>query len=325
GGGRAVAWLVAAMLLLGHVLARISKPAKINWLMSLVPDGRRGVFSANKEIVSLLIGMAFTAAMSRIIDGYEAVGNLNKAYIFIGVTILLLTLLHTLSLIFAKEKTVPEDDKPEKHSVLGMLSDKNICAVLAIYVLWGVVSSISRPFYGSYEIDELGFSMTFASLLVILGSFARMLFSRPMGKLGDKKGFLTMLASGLLLETASLVTAAFSTPQNGRILFTASMILHYTAMAGINSGLVNSIFDYAKPAARTGAIALADFLSGVFGFGVTAAVSPAVNAIQESGNTVLGHSIFAQQLLSAVAAVCCMGMIVFILIMKKKLNRPVIR
>ena len=51
--------LFVGALLLGQIIMNVINPGKINWYMSLVPDHTRGVFTANKEIISLLGGMAF--------------------------------------------------------------------------------------------------------------------------------------------------------------------------------------------------------------------------------------------------------------------------
>ena len=60
--------LVIAFLLLGHVINNVVNSPKINWFMSLVDDHKRGGFTANKEIVSLIGGMVFSFAASAVID-----------------------------------------------------------------------------------------------------------------------------------------------------------------------------------------------------------------------------------------------------------------
>ena len=95
-------------LLLAQIVMNIIQPGKINWYMSLVPDKKRGVFTANKEIVSLLSGMVVTLVMGRVIDTYEEKGEIKTAFILIGITLLVLTVLHTLTLVFSKEKPVDE-------------------------------------------------------------------------------------------------------------------------------------------------------------------------------------------------------------------------
>lgn len=53
-------FLFIAFLLTGHILNNVVNSPKINWFMSLVEDKRRGSFTANKEMVSLIGGMIFS-------------------------------------------------------------------------------------------------------------------------------------------------------------------------------------------------------------------------------------------------------------------------
>ena len=47
-------------IVLAYLIYNIIHPKKFNWLMSTVEDGHRGTFTATKEIVSLISGVAFS-------------------------------------------------------------------------------------------------------------------------------------------------------------------------------------------------------------------------------------------------------------------------
>ena len=64
--------LFVIAIFVAYLVYNIAHPAKIDWLMSLVDDTRRGRFTATKEIVSLIGGTAFTFAMGFVIDYFEA-------------------------------------------------------------------------------------------------------------------------------------------------------------------------------------------------------------------------------------------------------------
>ena len=69
-----------AVVFLAYLVYNFAHPKKINWLMSLVEDGARGVFTANKEIVSLIMGMAFSFGMGALCDYFTARGETRMAF-----------------------------------------------------------------------------------------------------------------------------------------------------------------------------------------------------------------------------------------------------
>ena len=93
----------------------------------------------------------------------------------------------------------------------------------------------------------------------------------------------------------------FTVPENGKVFYTIYYMLFAVAMAGINSAVINLIYDYVDKEKRTGALALKSTLAGFAGFFTTLLVSPLVSYIQKNGNTFLGMHVYAQQVVSAIA------------------------
>lgn len=52
--------LFTVFIISAYLIYNLVHPKKINWLMSLIDNRQRGRFTANKEIVSLIMGMAFS-------------------------------------------------------------------------------------------------------------------------------------------------------------------------------------------------------------------------------------------------------------------------
>lgn len=296
-----------------YFIYNIAHPKKINWFMSLVSDGVRGRFTANKEIISLIAGMAFTYAMGAIIDRFKAVGNIRAAFVLCAVVIFTLTVLHTVTMAFSKEK--PSNETPQKNLLkekISVLSDKNVIRVAIVFVIWNIASYSTIPFYGTYQIKELGFSLTFVSMLQIISSFGRLVFSRFMGSLADKKSFAVMLRVCFLIMCIGFAFGVFCVPQNGRVFFAAYSILHAIAMAGINSALINLVFDNVVSEKRADSLAISQALSGVAGFTATLCVSPVVERIQQNGNRLFGVHIYAQQVTSFIALTFTVLAIVYV-------------
>ena len=285
--------LFIAFLLIGHIINNVVNSSKINWFMSLVDDNKRGCFTANKEMVSLIGGMVFSFAMGAIIDHFEAIGNQNGVFIVCGLSVFGLMLLHSATLILSKEKPVEEKEKiSNKQLLCELIKDKNLFKVILISVLWNVVNYSSTPFYGSYQIKELGFTMTFVSILSAAYAVVRTVFSKPMGKFADKYSFAKMLNICFIIMLVGFGLNMFTVPENGKILYTIYYMLNAVAMAGINSATINLIYDYVDKEKRIGALALKSTLAGFAGFFTTLLVSPLVSYIQENGNSFLGCSRF---------------------------------
>lgn len=290
--------LFVVLLLLGQILMNVANPAKINWFMSLVDNNRRGRFTAKKEIISLMGGMVFSFVMGNVIDYYEANGNLKGAFLIGMITVGVLMILHSLTLVFSKEKSVERVEKHTKENLKKLFANKPLLCVIGVSVMWYAANYMTTPFYGSYRINELGFSMTFCSILSIAYSIVRSCFSTPMGRLADKKGFANMLSVCFVIQGIAYLTNVFTIPSNGKIFYTAYYVLNAIAMAGINSAQINLIYDYVDVDLRTGVLALSCSISGIIGFLTTLAISPLVTHIQKNGNMIFGISMYAQQLLS---------------------------
>ena len=315
--------LFAAFLLLGQILANIANPAKINWFMSLVDNDRRGRFTAKKEILSLLGGMTFSFVMSNVIDRYEAKGDLRGAFLIGTLTVGTLMILHSLTLIFSREKTVERSNRKISENLKKLIKNKPLLCVIGVSTIWYVANYMTVPFYGSYRINELGFTMTFCSILSITYSLVRSFFSTPMGKLADKKGFASMLSVCFLIQGGAYLVNVFSMPSNGKVMFALYYILSAIAMAGINSAQINLIYDYVDVEMRTGALALSHTISGLAGFLVTLAISPLVTRIQKNGNAVFGIPMYAQQLLSLFGVVMMALVILYIQFVLKRMDKKI--
>lgn len=293
-------------------------PLKISWLMSLVDDHKRGVFTSYKEIVSLLSGMIFSFGMGTLIDHYQDAGQIETAFLLCGITVFVLMVLHTLTMAFSVEIPLEGvDGEVTKQNpireMLSTLQDKNVVKVTILFVLWHIASSAATPFYGTYCIKELGFSLQFVSILSIVYSLVRASVSTFWGKFADKNSFASMVSICLGIAGIGFLVNVFTVPANGKIFYTLYYALYAVAMGGINSALTNLVFDMVKMDMRSNALALSQSVSGFVGFLTTVVVSRLVSAIQENGNTFLGMSLYAQQVTSAIAVLFTVLAVLYVL------------
>ncbi len=296
-------------------------PLKTNWFMSLVDDGERGIFTSCKEILSLLAGMLFSFGMGTMIDRFQEIGQVETAFVICGITVFVLMFLHTLTMAFSVEISVEEavtHTYPIK-KMFAAVENKNVVKVTVLFILWQIAYCAAIPFYGTYLIKELGFSLQFVSILSMVYSLVRAGVSIFWGKFADKKSFASMMSICLSIAGVAFFVNMFTVPANGAVFYTVYYILYAIAMGGINSALVNLVFDMVPPQQRSNGLALSQSLSGVVGFGVTLLVSRLVSQIQANGNRFLGLPVYAQQVTSVIAFVFSGLAVVYVLcIIEKK-------
>lgn len=314
--------MFVAFLLLGHIINNIVNSPKINWFMSLVDDSKRGRFTATKEMVSLLGGMVFSFAMGSVMDHYQALGNTTGAFVVCGISVFALTIMHSATLIFSKEKVAKVEEKTPTGKLLKeLLKDKNLFKVILINVIWHIANGVATPFFGSYQIKELGFTMTFVSILAMAYAVVRSIFSRPMGMFADKYSFVKMLNVCFLIKMLAFGFSIFTVPANGKVFYTIYYMLTAIAMAGINSATINLIYDYVGKEKRIGALALNNTFGGFAGFFTTLAISPLVTYIQVNGNKFLGLDVYAQQVVSVIAVIMLAVVLLYINLVVKKIKK----
>lgn len=311
-GGKAAVFVVCMMA--AHIIHQMFNSPKIGWYMSLVDDHKRGVFTANKEIISLIGGMVFTTVMGNMMDRFEAAGNLTGGFIVCGITLFVLMVSHTLTFIFSKEKPqeTTENSGAFLPKVRALLKNRLYVKAVAVGVLWNVATHCATPFYATYQISELGFSLSFVAVLGVVTSIVRALFSRRMGRFADRHSFAKMMLLCMILIGGGFGVMIFTVPQNGYVFFTVYTVLCAIANAGINSALINLVFDYAPHDLRSEALALQRTVYGLGGFFAAVAVSPLIAYIQGNGNRFLGIPVYAQQVTSALALVLTLAVAVFL-------------
>ena len=307
-------------LLMGHIINNVVNSPKTKWFMDLVDDSKRGSFTATKEIVSLMGAMVFTFSVSAVIDHFEATGNLYGSFLFCGIGIFVLMLLHTATLLLSKEKKTPPVQKTSAGRALGdLFKNKRLMKAILLIALWNIASYVTTPFLGTYQIKELGFSMVFVSLLTVLYSVSRALISKPLGRYADRTSFVNMFNVCFLFMAAAFAVNIFTTPENGKFMFSLHYLLYALGSAGITSGEINLIYESVDHEHRMGALALKSTVSGLAGFGTSLLVSPLVDHIQKNGNRFLGMDLYAQQVLSAITFLLTVVLLIYInTVMRKK-------
>ena len=295
-----------------YLLYNIAHPKKINWMMALVDDHQRGKFTANKEIISLLAGMLFSFGMGAVTDYFAEIGEIKIAFILSALVLLVLTAGHTASMLLAVEKPLPSTQKKSlKRNIKEMLTNKNVLSVTGLFAIYYISNYCWSPFLNTYYINELGFNLKTVTGLGIAGSVARILVSRFWGKYADKNSFSVMLEKCFIILLLDRLCVAFAMPSTGIVMVTLHIVLNAVAMGGVNSAMINLVFDYVQPEKRADSLAICQAVAGTVGFLTTLLASPVISVMQGNGNHLLGMTVYAQQLLSVVSLLIVLIIIVY--------------
>ena len=286
-----------------YLIYNFIHPKKINWLMSLVEDENRGNFTANKEIVSLLSGILFSFGMGTVIDYFTEKGEIRISFIVSAIVIFVLMVLHSLTMIFSVEKVEAKTTQNFKQIINELLKNQSILRVSVLFILYYISTYSSVPFYGTYQIGELGLNLKFVSAITICGSISRILVSKFWGKYADRKSFAAMIEKCFIFMAISQICVIFAVPATGKAMFILYNVFHGIALGGINSALINLIFDYVPQEKRADSLAITQALAGFTGFLTTLCISPLVSYVQKNGNTIFGLPIYAQQLITTIALI----------------------
>lgn len=314
GGGKQFKIVIFVIAIFtAYLLYNFAHPKKIDWLMSLVDDHHRGRFTANKEIISLISGMVFSYSMGALIDDFAARGQIRVAFILCAIVMFVLIILHTTTMFLAVEKPVENQKSSNlKRSIAEVLKNQDVRRVTIAFILYNIAHYSAMPFYGTYQINELGLSLKVVTGLGILSSIVRIFVSRFWGTYADKNSFAKMLEKCMLILAGGFGFAMLAVPTNGIFMFAGYYICNGIAQGGINSALINLVFDYVTPDKRADSLAICQATAGITGFLATLLVSPLITLIQNHGNQVLGITVYAQQIVSGISVVFAIIVVIFV-------------
>ena len=309
---KTVAFVV--MILGAYLILHVSKPEKYKWLNAFVSPSVRGSYSALKEIVSLIGGMAFTYGMSRMVDRFTETGRAQTGFILCGITILVLSVLNLVSLLFTGDvKSQPDAPKAAglAESLRFLRGSAPLKRLIVVDVLFKAAVFLSTPFYGAYLIGDLGFSLTAVSLFQMVYAGVRVVFSPRMGRIADKHGNAHMLSVCFLIASASFFVNAFTCPKL-RYAYLIYNIIYAVSEAGINNGINNITYDYIPLEHFSLVMGTRNAVCGAAGFLVSLAGSAIVAAVQKNGLTLFGKPVYAPQILSFGAAVLFLIAVIYL-------------
>ena len=305
-----------ALLVIGNLVNNAVSPARLVWLMKSVDLEKRGTFTAVKEMISLAGGVVLSLSLGAIADAHrDADGAPTSTYYIIClVALVLMTALHTFSLLVCHEDSDEAPRVSVGESLKAVFKNESILKIMPISIIWQISLALSTPFYPSYLREELSMSFTLITVLTTVGLVARLVVSPFMGKLADKKSFTFSMMTCVLLQGIAYLGGIFCAPGMMKWFYLVYSCFSGFAMAGMNNGFMNLVYDFVRPEDRSVTIGLQSAVGGITGF-LSALISGVIlDKIQSAGGvTVFGVHLYAQQALSILSFITVLLLFLYML------------
>ena len=308
--------------LINQAAHNIVAPATSNWFFSPVEPSKRGDFQAKISMFSLIGGTIFTFLAGRAMDKFEAEGKLNSLFIYLTIVIFVFALFQMICLMLAKSDTmkVEKKESPFK-SIKTILKNKAFTQMLILSAIWAVANNITSPFLSTYQIKELGFSMSFISTVTIVLNFLNILIVYLTGKYSKKHSYSSIFKASFVFALFGFAIITFTNPTNGHVMFTIYRVflLFFGATAGISTTAL--IFAVVEETERTAALAFKSIVTGLLGFSTTLLISPLFPILQNSDIVIFGMKFYAQQVLAFISFCVTLLILIYYQFFCTKLNK----
>ena len=191
-------------------------------------------------------------------------------------------------------------------------------------MFYNISLSFLNPFIGTYQISELGFSMTRIYVISLIQAAVSVVFLFVFSRYSATHSSATSLKIGLPLRILALALFFFIHPTGelGFIMMIVYMIVNSIAGAFTDISTGNIIYEVVPPHLRVSANAGLAVIGGIMAFLATLAISPLFDFIQGAELSVGGVRIYAQQILGLISAAAMTLTLLYYLKFIKNLKAP---
>lgn len=250
-------WSVILINSARNFLGSYANPAWTGLVADLVPPRRRSRYFADRNFTmgfaALMVTLAGGLAITRLAPATNG-GLLGYQVVFLAA--LLFGAASTISFSRIPEDACQPSDTPSEHrqSMAHILrSHPEYAAFLAGAFIWNISIQMAGPFFNVYLVNELGGSAatvgTAAGIMTATGLLGSVVF----GRVGDRKGNLTVVIyTGLMIPLLPILWAVSAAPWHVFLVVAFGGF----AWAGYNLANFNLLLELAPQQARSRAVAL---------------------------------------------------------------------
>ena len=304
--------LVTAVLLAAYFCMYVILSICYKWGNSFVEPGKRGRFSATKEMISLASGMGFTLAVGFIVDRFEAAGNLRGAFLFIAAAMFAVCVCNFVSFLLMEDReNLTGGSKKKLSDMLShTLGNRSFRHTVLLACLWDAARYMTVGFMGTFKTNDLAMTVGTVQVINTAASLGRFAVSRPFGSFSDKHTYAKGFRLALYLAAAGFTFNLFSGPSS-KWCVAAFTVLYHMSLAGTNQNNYNMTYCYLEEDYIIHGLAVNDGLRGIIGFLSSLCGSRILSAVQKNGNRLLGIPLYGQQALSFLSLLITFAAIVF--------------
>lgn len=304
--------LVTAVLLAAYCCMYVILSICYKWGNSFVEPGKRGRYSASKEMISLASGVGFTLSVGFIVDRFEAAGNLHGAFLFLAGCMFAVCCCNFVSFLLMedRENLTGGGKKNFREILTHTLGSKPYRNTAILACLWDAARFMTLGFMGTYKTGDLGMSVGTVQVINTGAAIARFAVSRPFGRFADRHTYAKGFRLALYLAAAGFAFNIFASPA-ARWCVVVFTILYNMCLAGTNQNNYNMTYCYTQEDYVVHGLAVNDGLRGITGFLSSLVGSRILSAVQKNGNRFFGVPLYGQQVLSAISLLLTLAAVVF--------------
>lgn len=307
--------LVIAFILVAYMFNYMISGVFFKWANSFVEPTKRAEYSAGKEMVSLLCGIAFTFTLGYVIDAFNASGNIEGGFLFIAASMLVLNICNFVSLMMISKSNGSEENGESSPSIRDVMKNtfgnKNFVSVIIMTMLWYAARYMTVGFLGTFKTKDLAISVGTVQIINIAANLARFAISKPFGRFSDKTSYATGIRAAFAIAAAANFAVIFAGPKTWWCIIIYS-VLYNVSLAGSNQNSFNIAYSYVDSKYIVQAMAIKNSIGGIFGFLISLLGSKILSAVQSNGNELFGIHIYGQQVLAAVSFIILIVTIIYI-------------
>lgn len=309
--GKAV--LTSVMLMSAYIFQALIGGLGSKLGTSYVSPAKRGIFQSTNELVSLFAGIVFSLATGLMVDRFEAAGKLKECFLMLSFMIFILMICSFISVSAIRK--IPADEaasqqKSLKEIAACTLHNRSYRAFVLMVSAYGFASGMLINYVGIYNISELGFSVGTIQIFTIIANGARMVLSRPFGRLSDRQNFANGYFFGLIFAAGAFFMMIFTLPGT-RFFVIIYLLLLNIAAAGTEGNTMNMIFSYVDKDCFTQALVIMRAVTGICAFLASLIGSRIIRAMQQSEHYLFGVRIYGQNVLALCACLLVIGVILY--------------
>lgn len=305
--------LVCACILLAYISQYAVSSMIYKWANSYVHPTKRGVYSATKEMISLITGMVFTFIAGQIIDRCEALDNLHAGFLFIAIAGLILSICNFVCMLLIKRDAIPKQTNSIPFSAVlrKILGNRSFRHVILLTCLWNFARFTTVGFMGTFKTKDLLLTVGTVQIINIIANLCRFFLSKPIGRFSDRTSFTRGIELALCIAAIGFAVNAFSSPSTW-FCIVIYQIFYNVSIAGTNQNMNNIVYSYVPADYFVQASAIKNSIGGIVSLLSSLLGARILAAVQSNGNKLFGITLYGQQILSVLSFTVLIIAIVYV-------------